>query len=78
MMSDGHTDSRRSQKTLTELETPVQNNYEKIVDQMFWLTKELQEHRRDVYDLTEVIGFLQLSINIQAVKIEEWVGVAEE
>ncbi len=80
MMSDGHTDSRRSQTTLTEKPAPPvkQNNYQRIITQqqeivneMFYLRHEWEDNKRDLFDLNELIGRL-------AQKIEEWVGVAEE
>ncbi len=40
-------------------------------DEILYLRRALEEHSREIFDLTELIGRL-------ATKIEEWVGVAEE
>ena len=78
-MSDGHTDSRASQTTIDTYERvlagvkpkPTQNNYQIILDELFWIRKEIEEIRQDIFDHSEVMGYLGR-------KIEEWVGVAEE
>ena len=74
-MSDGISDSRGRQSTLDK---PPQNNYVKlmgrqqeIIDELFYLRHEWEDNKRDLFDLTELIGRL-------AAKIEEWVGVTDE
>ena len=86
-MSDDISDSRGRQtaldsspyeKVLAGVDLPKQNNYQKIIDEMFWMRKELEDLRqvvesmnRDLFDTNELIGRL-------ATQIEVWVGVAEE
>ncbi len=52
-------------------DTPKQNNYEKIIDELFWHRKELEDMRMTLFDLTTLVGRLENAIII-------WVGVAEE
>ena len=37
---------------------PKQNNYEQIVDDLFWLRKELEDFRAVIFDHTEIIAIL--------------------
>ncbi len=85
-MSDGHVDTRPSvQKQLWKIEngpksvTMMAFEWKAIVQQLYdvetavtrFEATGLNDLANQVYDLTELVGRL-------ALKIEEWVGVAEE
>ena len=73
-MSDGHTDSRREQTQLSGIwagQSPRDPEPTLILDELFWMRKELEDMRKDIFDTNELIGRL-------ATQIQVWVGVAEE
>ncbi len=53
------------------LDQPKQNNYDRIIDELFWMRKELEDMKQAIYDLTVLIAK-------QRQEIEKWVGVEEE
>ena len=66
-MSDGHIDTRPTQASENTKTAGVQL----VLDDLFWMRKELEDLREAIFDHTVLIARL-------AQKIEEWVGVAEE
>ncbi len=43
-------------KELLERGRPPQNNYEKIIDELFWMRRELEELRGVIFDHTVIIA----------------------
>ncbi len=82
-MSDINSDPLGRKTTQTQL--PKQNNYEVLIinieqikDEVFWLRSSYDDQVNQIFDMTEMLGLLQARIMVLAVKIEQWVGVAEE
>jgi len=65
---------------MTDSPTPVNPQVpgvKQVLDELFWMRKELEEFREVIYDHTVLIARLAVVIDHQSDRIEEWVGVAE-